>query len=286
MLVVVAADSSILAFSAASRSRCSAILSAPRSMPCSPRNVLTRWSMTRWSQSSPPRWLSPEVDLTSMTPSPSSSRETSKVPPPRSKTRTVCSLEPLSRPYARAAAVGSLTMRRTLKPAISPASLVAWRWASLKYAGTVMTASRDLLAEVGLGVALELHQHPRGDLLRGVLLAVDVDGPVGADLPLDRTDRPVGVGHRLTLGDLADQNLAVAREGDDGRGRPGALRVGDDGGLASFQNADAGVRGAEVDADRSCHVRFLASYRSRCFSQVSKLSGPGSMMPRRSSFAN
>ena len=26
-------------------------------------------------------------------------------------------------------------------PAISPASLVAWRWASLKYAGTVMTAS-------------------------------------------------------------------------------------------------------------------------------------------------
>ena len=27
------------------------------------------------------------------------------------------------------------------RPAILPASLVAWRWASLKYAGTVMTAS-------------------------------------------------------------------------------------------------------------------------------------------------
>src|SRR5215475_13288229 len=32
-------------------------------------------------------------------------------------------------------------MRSTLKPAISPASLVAVRWASLKYAGTVITAS-------------------------------------------------------------------------------------------------------------------------------------------------
>jgi hypothetical protein len=32
-------------------------------------------------------------------------------------------------------------MRLTSRPAILPASLVAWRWLSLKYAGTVMTAS-------------------------------------------------------------------------------------------------------------------------------------------------
>ncbi len=32
-------------------------------------------------------------------------------------------------------------MRRTFRPAISPASLVAWRSESLKYAGTVITAS-------------------------------------------------------------------------------------------------------------------------------------------------
>ncbi|CAB4878565.1 unannotated protein [freshwater metagenome] len=32
-------------------------------------------------------------------------------------------------------------MRKTFSPAISPASLVAWRCASLKYAGTVITAS-------------------------------------------------------------------------------------------------------------------------------------------------
>ena len=44
-------------------------------------------------------------------------------------------------PNASAAAVGSLMIRLTSSPAILPASLVAWRCESLKYAGTVMTAS-------------------------------------------------------------------------------------------------------------------------------------------------
>ncbi|CAM5721787.1 hypothetical protein SFUMM280S_02053 [Streptomyces fumanus] len=85
----------------------------------------------RWSQSSPPSRVSPLVALTSMTPSPISSSDTSKVPPPRSKTRTVWSFS-RSRPYASAAAVGSLMIRSTFRPAISPASLVAWRWVSSK----------------------------------------------------------------------------------------------------------------------------------------------------------
>jgi len=38
----------------------------------------------------------------------------------------------LVRPYASAAAVGSLMMRTTLRPAMRPASFVAWRCASLK----------------------------------------------------------------------------------------------------------------------------------------------------------
>jgi hypothetical protein len=33
---------------------------------------------------------------------------------------------------------------RTSSPAILPASFVAWRWVSLKYAGTVMTASETV----------------------------------------------------------------------------------------------------------------------------------------------
>ena len=107
------------------------------------------------SKSSPPRWVSPAVARTVKTPSSILRRETSNVPPPRSKTRIVCSLgldslrhrRPtpvsvpfLSRPYARAAAVGSLMILRTSRPAMAPASLVCLRWASLKYAGTVMTA--------------------------------------------------------------------------------------------------------------------------------------------------
>ncbi len=47
----------------------------------------------------------------------------------------------LSSPYASDAAVGSLMMRSTLRPAILPASFVASRCALLKYAGTVTTAS-------------------------------------------------------------------------------------------------------------------------------------------------
>src|SRR3954471_14564494 len=43
-------------------------------------------------------------------------------------------------PYASAAAVGSLSTRTTVSPAIAPAVAVAERWASLKLAGTVTTA--------------------------------------------------------------------------------------------------------------------------------------------------
>ena len=77
----------------------------------------------------------------------------------------------------------------------------------------------DGVAEVGLGVALELHQRAGRDLLRGVRLAVDVDRPVGAHVALDRADRAIGVGDGLALGDLTDEDLAVLGEGDDRRGR-------------------------------------------------------------------
>jgi len=54
--------------------------------------------------------------------------DTSKVPPPRSKTRICLPSQSLllSRPYAIAAAVGPLTIRMTLRPAIAPASMVAF----------------------------------------------------------------------------------------------------------------------------------------------------------------
>mmetsp|Transcript_7323 Transcript_7323/g.30481 ORF Transcript_7323/g.30481 Transcript_7323/m.30481 type:complete len:295 (+) Transcript_7323:1093-1977(+) len=107
-------------------------------------NSCTKWFIKRWSKSSPPRWVSPAVAFTSKMPSSMVRSDTSKVPPPRSKIRTLRSAPPLSaflsRPYAIAAAVGSLMMRMQLMPAMTAASLVAWRCESLKYAGTVTTA--------------------------------------------------------------------------------------------------------------------------------------------------
>ena len=107
----------------------------------------------------------------------------------------------------------------------------------------------DGVAEVGLGVALELLQRPGADLLGRVGLAVDVDLPAGAHVALDGADRAVGVGDGLALGDLADEHLAALGEGDDrGRGA-GALAVGDDDRVAGLEDRDDGVGGAEIDAD-------------------------------------
>jgi hypothetical protein len=76
--------------------------------------------------------VSPDEALTSNTPSNSSTRDTSNVPPPRSKIRNVFSSRLSWKPWAIAAAVGSLTMRSTFKPAILPALMVALRCWPLK----------------------------------------------------------------------------------------------------------------------------------------------------------
>ena len=78
--------SSILAFSADSLSRCRTIRSELTSIPLSFLNSSISHSMIRWSMSSPPRWVSPDVEITSTTLSPTSRIEISKVPPPKSYT--------------------------------------------------------------------------------------------------------------------------------------------------------------------------------------------------------
>ena len=114
----------------------------------------------------------------------------------------------------------------------------------------------DGLAQVGLGVSLQLHEDARGDFLRGVLLAVDLRGPVGAHVALDGGDGAVNVGDGLALGDLANQDLTGLGEGDDRGGRASAFSVGDDSGLAAFEDGDSGVGGTEVDVDCTCHGWF------------------------------
>jgi len=76
--------------------------------------------------------VSPEVDMTSNILLSIDRIETSKVPPPKSKTNIFYSSALLSNPYAIAAAVGSFNILTTFKPAITPASFVADLYASLK----------------------------------------------------------------------------------------------------------------------------------------------------------
>ena len=116
------ASSSRFAFSAASRSRCIAMRSLDTSTPDSFLNSATSHSTTVLSKSSPPSSVSPFVALTSNTPDEISRMDTSNVPPPRSYTATILPSPDLSRPYASAAAVGSLMMRFTSRPAMRPAS--------------------------------------------------------------------------------------------------------------------------------------------------------------------
>ena len=117
----------------------------------------------------------------------------------------------------------------------------------------------DRLAQVGLGVPLELLQDARADLLRRVLLAVDLGGaPRRAHVPLDAADGAVDVGDGLVLGRLADEDLAVLGERDDRRGGARTLGVGDDRRLAALEDGHDGVGRAEVDSDRSSHRGALS----------------------------
>ena len=125
----------------------------------------------------------------------------------------------------------------------------------------------DLLAQVGLGVRLQLLEDHRADLGRGVGLAVgqhDLDAvalvilldlvghellgalhlrvvPAATHEALDGVDRVLGVGDRLALGDLADEPLAGLGERHDRGNGPAALRAGDDGRLAALHHRDHGV---------------------------------------------
>jgi hypothetical protein len=146
---------------------------------------------------------------------------------------------------------------------------------------------RDRLAEVRLGVGLQLLEDHRADLRRGVLLALRLDARVAVlalrdlvgddrhllrDLvrlasheALDREDRVLRVRHLLALRGRADEPLTVVRERDHGRRRAAALGVRDHGRLAALEHGHAAVGRPEVDADglRHCLSLLLRSWSVR-----------------------
>ena len=92
----------------------------------------------------PPSQLSPSVSLTCMMPSSTFTKQTSKVPPPKSKIKICPSLTFSSSPYAMAAAMGSCNNSTCEKPASSADFWVADFWLSLNIAGMVITTDLKL----------------------------------------------------------------------------------------------------------------------------------------------
>ena len=115
-----------------------------------------------------------------------------------------------------AAAVSSLIRRRTFRPASCAASLVAWRWASSKYAGTVITAPkmsasklssarraawrdlrRDLDRRLDASHGAQLQHARRVDEVVGQPARLGEVGERAAHEALDRDDRVLGVEGRV-----------------------------------------------------------------------------------------
>ena len=78
---------------------------------------------------------------------------------------------------------------------------------------------------------------------------------LAADEALHREEGVLRIGDRLALGRLADEDFAVLGEGDDGRRGAVAFAVLDDARLAAFHDGDAGIGGAQVDADYLAHIK-------------------------------
>jgi NAD-specific glutamate dehydrogenase len=66
-------------------------------------------------------------------------------------------------------------------------------------------------------------------------------------------ERALGIGHRLTLGGLADEALAVIGDGNDRRRGAHAFRVLDDFCSLAIHYGDARIRGAEIDPNDLSH---------------------------------
>ncbi len=142
------------------------------------------------------------------------------------------------------------------------------------------------LAEIGLGGFLHLLQDEGADLRRRVFLAAALDpgvaivarddlvgdeidvlldhrvGEAPADQPLDRKERVLGIGHGLAFRRLADE--AFARLGERhhrGRGAH-ALAVLDHLGVPAFHHGDAGIGRAEIDTDDLAHGHLIVKSRT------------------------
>ncbi len=86
---------------------------------------------------------------------------------------------------------------------------------------------------------------------------------MASDFTLDGADGAVRVGNSLTLGDLADQTLAVLGKRYDGSSGARAFSVRNNNRLAAFHNGDAGIGSTQIDTDNLTHFYILLKSANR-----------------------
>ena len=184
-------------------------------------------------------------------------------------------------------------MRRTSSPAIRPASRVAVRCASLKYAGHRDDRAIDfrinlaLLGEERLGAVLQLAQDEGGDLRRRELAGAQSDlddaariaGETKREQPrlvadvvdalaheaLHGVDRAAGIGQKTTLGLAPDVYRLILGNRHDRRQQRVAAAIADHDGHAVLHVGDEAVGGAEIDADDFAHMQRASGFGLRDF---------------------
>src|SRR6266566_2435963 len=162
-------------------------------------------------------------------------------------------------------------IRSTSNPAISPACLVACRWLSLKYAGTVMTAlvifsprkssaaafsfPRIIAENVDTRVVVRPPRHLIG-------YAFQLIGDFVIPMPheaLDGVNRVFRIRDRLPLGHLPNQPLARLGNGHDRWSRPAALLVRDYYGLSTLHDRNNRVGRPKVNSYNLAHCSLPPS---------------------------
>ena len=109
------------------------------------------------------------------------------------------------------------------------------------------------LAQISLGISLQLLQDHGADLLGSVLLAVQGHLVVGAHEALDGSNGVLRVGDGLTLCHLTHQTVAGLGEAHHRRGGACTLRVCDNNGLAALHDSHAAVGSTKVDTNDLTH---------------------------------
>ncbi len=155
--------------------------------------------------------------------------------------------------------------------------------------------------KIRLGRLLQVAQHHRRDLLRGVFLAAHADldhllrsandlirhhllfrsnlAVSPAHETLDREDRVLGVGHLLVFCGLSDKNLAFVGETHHRGSQPRSLSIDKHFRLVAFHDGNYAICRSKIDSNGLCHVRTLLQMQKFFGRQTGNGGSTASTMP-------